>query len=76
MAADKFKKPNIRINRVYTRKGDKGNTYLIGGHKVSKDSLRVSAFGELDELNAYVGNCICLMNFDVNRFCLTNIRSV
>ena len=59
---NKFEKPNIKINRVYTRKGDRGNTYLIGGYKTSKDSLRVSAFGEIDELNAYVGNCVYSMN--------------
>ena len=62
MTNKKFNKPNITINRVYTRKGDSGDTYLIGGHKISKDSLRVSAFGEIDELNSYVGNCIYLMD--------------
>ena len=71
MAENKFNKPNITINRVYTRKGDTGDTYLIGGHKVSKDSLRVSAFGEIDELNANLGNCIFLMDESVFK----NIKS-
>ena len=54
MSKNKFKEPKITINRVYTRKGDKGNTTLIGGYKVSKDSLRVCAFGEIDELNVAI----------------------
>ena len=44
-----------RITKVYTRTGDKGLTSLIGGKRVSKDSLRVDAYGEIDELNAVLG---------------------
>lgn len=44
-----------RITKVYTRTGDKGLTSLIGGKRVSKDSLRVSAYGDVDELNAVLG---------------------
>jgi cob(I)alamin adenosyltransferase len=41
--------------RIYTRTGDKGQTSLIGGTRVSKSSLRIEAYGTIDELNAYVG---------------------
>lgn len=41
--------------QIYTRFGDKGFTSVIGGEKLAKDSLRVSAYGELDELNSYLG---------------------
>jgi cob(I)alamin adenosyltransferase len=44
-----------RITKVYTRTGDKGLTSLIGGKRVSKDSSRVSAYGDIDELNAVLG---------------------
>jgi cob(I)alamin adenosyltransferase len=44
-----------RITKVYTRTGDKGLTSLIGGKRVSKDSLRVNAYGEIDEINAVLG---------------------
>jgi cob(I)alamin adenosyltransferase len=44
-----------RITKVYTRTGDKGLTSLIGGKRVSKDSSRVDAYGEIDELNAVLG---------------------
>ncbi len=45
----------IRITRVYTRTGDKGETALVGGRRVPKDSLRIEAYGTVDELNSIVG---------------------
>ena len=45
----------IRINRVYTRTGDKGETGLVGGKRVPKDSPRIDAYGTVDELNSIVG---------------------
>src|SRR5574337_1698834 len=41
--------------KIYTRKGDKGETGLIGGIRVSKSALRVEAYGEVDELDAVLG---------------------
>ena len=45
----------VRITRVYTRTGDKGETALVGGRRVAKDSARVEAYGTIDELNSIVG---------------------
>ncbi len=45
----------ISITRVYTRTGDKGDTGLVSGKRVPKDSLRIEAYGTMDELNAIVG---------------------
>jgi cob(I)alamin adenosyltransferase len=45
----------IRITKVYTRRGDGGETDLVGGRRVAKDSPRIAAYGTLDELNAAVG---------------------
>jgi cob(I)alamin adenosyltransferase len=45
----------ISITRVYTRTGDKGETGLVGGKRVAKDSPRIVAYGTVDELNAIVG---------------------
>lgn len=42
---------------IYTRTGDKGTTSLFDGHRVAKDSLRVNAYGTLDELNAQLSVC-------------------
>jgi cob(I)alamin adenosyltransferase len=45
----------IRITRVYTRTGDRGDTALVGGKRVPKDAARIEAYGSLDELNAVLG---------------------
>jgi cob(I)alamin adenosyltransferase len=45
----------MRISKVYTRTGDKGETSLVGGQRVSKASLRVDSYGEVDELNSVIG---------------------
>ena len=45
----------ISITRVYTRLGDQGETALVGGRRVPKDSPRIVAYGTVDELNAVVG---------------------
>ena len=45
----------MRIDRVYTRGGDQGETSLIGGERVSKASPRIDAYGTIDEVNASLG---------------------
>lgn len=41
--------------KIYTKTGDGGETGLFGGRRVDKDDLRVMAYGEVDELNAFLG---------------------
>jgi len=43
------------MSRIYTRTGDKGETGLFGGGRVPKDSVRVEAYGSVDELNSVLG---------------------
>lgn len=45
----------VKINKIYTRTGDTGETGLVGGARVQKDSARVEAYGEVDELNSLIG---------------------
>ena len=45
----------MRIDRVYTKVGDKGETSLIGGDRVSKANERLDCYGTVDELNAVIG---------------------
>jgi len=55
MSDKPFDAPRLAINRVYTRRGDQGETSLAGGQRVPKDSPRIQAYGTVDELNAFVG---------------------
>lgn len=43
--------------KIYTRRGDAGETDLFGSGRVAKDHLRVEAYGAVDELNAVLGAC-------------------
>lgn len=45
----------MRLTRIYTKTGDKGETGLAGGVRVPKDSDRIEAYGTVDELNSIVG---------------------
>ena len=64
---NKYANPNIKISKVYTKVGDRGKTDLIGGISVSKDDIRVTSYGEIDELNVLIGFCI---------FHLKNIKAI
>ena len=45
----------VRLNRIYTKAGDGGDTRLVGGQKVRKHTLRIEAYGTIDELSACLG---------------------
>jgi cob(I)alamin adenosyltransferase len=48
--------------KIYTKTGDKGETGLIGGKRVSKDDPRIIAYGSVDELNSYIGLVLSLLS--------------
>jgi len=50
-----FSEPRVALNRIYTRRGDRGETSLAGGQRLPKDARRIDAYGTVDELNAFVG---------------------
>lgn len=50
----------VKINRIYTRTGDDGSTGLVGGERISKAAPRVDAYGDIDELNSWLGFVISL----------------
>lgn len=45
----------VRLNRIYTKAGDAGQTRLVGGQKVPKNAPRIEAYGTVDELMACLG---------------------
>ena len=45
----------VKLNKIYTKTGDKGKTSLVSGKRVSKDNIRIRAYGTIDELNSILG---------------------
>lgn len=54
----------VKLNKIYTRTGDKGTAGLVDGSRVSKSSLRMCAIGDIDEANAAVGVAIAAIGED------------
>lgn len=61
--------------KVYTKKGDKGETQLLGGTYVSKDDARLECYGTIDELNAFIGNIYDQEISTVHKKILLNIQN-
>lgn len=57
----------MRLTRIYTKTGDKGETGLVGGVRVPKDSDRIEAYGTVDELNSIMGIVRSLLSEIPNR---------
>lgn len=55
MPEQPFNEPNLALNRIYTKRGDAGETSLVGGQRVPKDTLRIECYGTVDELNSFLG---------------------
>jgi len=49
----------VKLNKIYTRTGDKGDTGLVGGSRRPKYDLRVEAYGTVDEANSMIGIARC-----------------
>lgn len=50
--------------KIYTRTGDKGQTSLLNGKRVAKDSMRIETYGTIDELNSHIGMLRDLLGTD------------
>jgi cob(I)alamin adenosyltransferase len=54
----------VKLNKIYTRTGDKGTAGLVDGSRVSKASARMAAIGDVDEANASIGGAIAALKGD------------
>jgi cob(I)alamin adenosyltransferase len=64
-----------RLSKIYTRTGDDGTTGLGDGGRVAKESLRVEAYGAVDEANSAVGVVLAVAGLpDAVRRCLTEVQ--
>lgn len=59
--------------KIYTKTGDKGQTSLVGGTRVSKSELRIETYGTVDELNAWIG---VLSDYTINESRQQFLRSI
>ena len=55
----------VKLDKIYTRGGDKGETSLGDGQRVKKNSRRIEAYGNIDELNSTIGVVICYLSKDI-----------
>ena len=55
----------VKLDKIYTRGGDSGETSLGDGQRVKKNSLRIEAYGNVDELNSTIGVAICYLSNDI-----------
>jgi cob(I)alamin adenosyltransferase len=64
-----------RLSKIYTRTGDDGSTGLGDGTRVAKESLRVEAYGTVDEANSALGTVLAVpaLSPDISR-CLTQVQ--
>jgi cob(I)alamin adenosyltransferase len=61
--------------KIYTKTGDKGETGLYGGTRISKSSPRIEAYGTIDELNSYIGLAITEVQDHSVKFLLKKIQN-
>ncbi len=57
----------VKLDKIYTRGGDKGLTSLGDGKRVKKNSKRVRAYGDIDEANASIGLASCFCSQEINK---------
>lgn len=66
----------VKKSTIYTRTGDNGTTSLVDGTRIAKNSVRIEAYGTVDELNSFIGVLIASEPLTADdRLMLTNIQS-
>ena len=65
----------VRLNRIYTRTGDGGETGLVDGSRIAKDHPRAQAIGEVDELNSAIGVALAHVVSDDARAMLGRVQN-
>ena len=65
----------VKLNKIYTRPGDGGDTGLADGSRIPKDHVRAVAIGDVDELNSLIGAAILRISSDEARAMLARVQN-
>ena len=65
----------MKITKVYTRTGDKGETSLVGGVRIKKSDIRLEAYGTVDELSAHLGMLVAMLETGAERDFLIRVQN-
>jgi cob(I)alamin adenosyltransferase len=65
----------VRLNRIYTRTGDAGDTGLVDGSRVSKADARIAAIGDIDETNCAIGVAVATLDDGPEREMLARMQN-
>ena len=65
----------MKITKVYTRTGDKGETSLVGGVRIKKSDIRLEAYGTVDELSAHLGMLVAMMKDGEERDLIIRVQN-
>ncbi len=66
----------VKINKVYTKKGDQGTTTILGPKRISKCVVHIRALGALDELNAFLGWVFVVLNKELSDFLVARLDTI
>ncbi|HMX86092.1 MAG TPA: ATP:cob(I)alamin adenosyltransferase [Saprospiraceae bacterium] len=61
--------------KIYTKTGDSGETSLFGGKRVTKDHVRIEAYGTIDELNSFLGVLYDNLEDENQRYLINSVQS-
>ena len=64
-----------KITKVFTRRGDQGQTSLVGGQRVSKASVRLESYGTVDELSSHLGLLAALLSDGEDKMMVQRIQN-
>jgi cob(I)alamin adenosyltransferase len=65
----------MKKSKIYTRSGDSGTTALVSGTRVKKSIDRIALYGEVDELNSFIGLAISYLDHSFDKTFLSKIQS-